>query len=186
MREKLSGQRITLERPAPDMQTAQTVYAAIDNSRDVFALWLDFVRNTRKPEDTLNFLKEADKGWKTGEQFVYAVYHRGTFAGLISAINISRPHKRAEIGYWQDVASSGRGLMTEAVSVLEKELFADGFNRIVIQTDVLNVRSAAVARRCGYVHEGVLRQERYSETRGRFRDTNVFSKLRSDLKDGEK
>jgi len=65
--------------------------------------------------------------------------------------------------------------------LIEKELFENGFNRIVIHTDALNVKSANVAKRLGYVHEGVLRQDRYSETRKCFRDTNVFSKLKSDL-----
>ena len=184
MKEKLTGQRITLERPAPDMQTAQAVYSAIDGSRDVFAPWLDFVRYTEKAEDTLHFLQAVNQNWNNGTEYVYAIYHQGTFIGLISAINISRQHKRAEIGYWLDAAFSGKGFMTEAVSVLEKELFEDDFNRIIIQTDVLNIKSANVACRCGYVHEGVLRQERYSEIQGRFRDTNVFSKLKFDLKEG--
>ena len=171
-----------LERPAPDMPTAQILYSSIEKSRSVLAQWLDWTKTTRSAGDTLRFLEDAKQGEKNGDQFVYAIYRQKTFIGLISAMNISMQHKQAEIGYWLDIGFSGRGFMTEAVSLLEKELFDNGFNRIIIYTDVLNTKSADVARRCGFVHEGVLRQERYSEIQGRFRDINVFSKLKSDLK----
>lgn len=68
--------------------------------------------------------------------------------------------------------------MQEAVSLLEKEFFEQGINRIVIKTDILNVKSANVAQRCGYILEGVLRQESFSKNEQRYRDINVFSKLR--------
>ena len=70
--------------------------------------------------------------------------------------------------------------MHEAVSLIETELFDNDFNRLVIHTDVLNLKSANVAQKMGYVHEGILRQEIYSEPNNRYRDINVFSKLKSD------
>lgn len=182
LKETLTGKRITLRRPVPDTRTAQTVFSAMDKSRKAFSPWLDWVKDTKSSEDTFHFLEAVDQDWNNGTSFVYAIYRQETFVGLISAINVSLKNRRAEIGYWLDVDFSGQGFMSEAVLLLETELFSNGFNRIVIHTDVLNTKSANVARRCGYVHEGVLRQERYSERQGRFRDTNVFSKLKADLK----
>ena len=75
---------------------------------------------------------------------------------------------------------TGNGYMTEAVRMIEKELFDNNFNRIVIYTDVLNVRSAKIPRTLGYKLDGILRQDIYSEPNNRFRDRNVFSKLKSD------
>ena len=186
LKEKISGLRINLERPRPNQNMAETVFAAVDKNRKMFSLWLDWIKDTKSAKDSLHFLEAADQDWNDQKQFVYAICHQGAFIGLISVINISRQHKRAEIGYWLDTDFSGRGFMEEAVFMLEKELFENGFNRITVQTDVLNTKSAAVAKRCGYVLEGVLRQERYSEIQGRFRDTNVFSKLKSDLKEEKK
>ena len=182
MKEIISGQRITLKRLVPDMQTAQVMFASIDKCRDAFSPWLDWIENTNSTEDTMRFLEDVNQDWNDQKQFVYAIYHQEIFIGLISAINVSWKNKRAEIGYWLDTDYTGNGFMAEAVSLIEKELFANDFNRIVIHTDVLNTKSANVAKRLGYVHEGVLRQELYSETQGRFRDKNVFSKLRGDLK----
>jgi RimJ/RimL family protein N-acetyltransferase len=72
--------------------------------------------------------------------------------------------------------------MSEAIALIEKELFDNGFNRIVIHTDALNQRSANVALKAGYQFEGILRQNIYSVACERYRDQNVFSKLKSDLK----
>ena len=182
MRENISGKRIKLKRPVFNIENAKVIYSVINRCRDVFSPWLDWANGTNSADDTLKFLEKADDDWKNNTQFVYEIHVGEKFAGLISAINIVRQHKRAEIGYWLGTENTGKGFMAEAVSLLEKELFADGFNRIVIQTDVLNAKSAGVAKRCGYILEGVLRQERYSERLGRFRDTNVFSKLKADLK----
>lgn len=71
--------------------------------------------------------------------------------------------------------------MGEALALIEEELFVNDFNRIVIHTDVLNYHSANVAIKAGYKLEGVLRQNIYSEPNKRYRDQNVFSKLKSDL-----
>ena len=98
--------------------------------------------------------------------------------GMISALNINENAKSMEIGYWISSRFCGKGYMQEAVSLLEKEFFEQGINRIVIKTDILNVKSANVAQRCGYILEGVLRQESFSKNEQRYRDINVFSKLR--------
>ena len=129
-------------------------------------------------DEEMNF---NDSDWNENKQFVYAVYFQEVFIGLISVLNVAWKHKRAEIGYWLDSDYTGKGLMSEAVSLIEKELFANDFNRIVIHTDVLNTKSAKIPQRLGYVHEGILRQEVYSEPNNRFRDSNVFSKLKSDI-----
>ena len=128
-----------------------------------------------------DFLKTVDSDWNENKQFVYAVYFQEVFIGLISVLNVAWKHKRAEIGYWLDSDYTGKGLMSDAVSLIEKELFANDFNRIVIHTDVLNTKSAKIPQRLGYVHEVILRQEVYSEPNNRFRDLNVFSKLKSDI-----
>ena len=58
--------------------------------------------------------------------------------------------------------------MSEALPLIEEELFTNDFNRIVIHTDVLNYRSANVAIKAGYKLEGILRQNVYSEPNERY------------------
>ena len=182
MREKISGQRIELRRPIFNRETAEKIYAVIDRCREDFLPWLGWVKGTNSPDDILKFLEMTDNAWKNNTQFVYEIYHGEKFLGLISIINVVFQHHRAEIGYWLDTNFTGHGYISEALVLLEKELFTNDFNRIVIHTDVLNQRSANVAIRAGYHFEGILRQNIYSQALERYRDQNVFSKLKSDLK----
>lgn len=182
MRENILSERIALKRATFNVETAERIYATIDKCRNVFSPWLGWVEETHSPENILKFLEKVNVDWDNNAQFVYEIYIGKKFIGLISVINVAWQHKRAEIGYWLDTDYTGKGYMSEAVALIEKELFDNDFNRIVIHTDVLNQRSANVAIKAGYKFEGVLRQNIYSISQKRYRDQNIFSKLRSDLK----
>lgn len=184
LKEVILGQRIILKRPQPDIKMAEEIFCSVDKCRETFLPWLGWVKYTNSPNDSLEFLQIVDKDWIDNKQFVYAIYFDSVFVGLISILNVAWQHKRAEIGYWLDTDYTGKGVMSEAVGLIEEELFSNDFNRIVIHTDVLNVKSAKIPQRLGYICEGILRQEIYSEPNNRFRDLKVFSKLKSDLKSG--
>ncbi|MEE1029822.1 MAG: GNAT family protein, partial [Alphaproteobacteria bacterium] len=78
--------------------------------------------------------------------------------------------------YWLAHGFNGRGIMTRALNKLTEMGFADmGLKRIQLTIDAQNVPSAAVALRCGYVCEGVLRK--YFVLRGVSRDMKMFSKI---------
>lgn len=179
MEETLFGERIKLCRPRCDLDMAGTIFNVVNKCIVVFSRWLEWTKDYLK-DDAFNFLKAADANWNDNKEFVYAMYLEDTFIGVISILNVSLLHKRAEIGYWQDTDYTGNGCMTEAVKLIEKELFDNGFNKIVIQTDVLNIKSAKIPQNLGYKLEGILRQDAYSEIKHCFWDRNVFSKLRKD------
>ena len=180
MKEKLIGKRIKLQRPLCNEETAKTIFSAIDRCRETFLPWLEWVKQTNSIKDSIKFLEATDNGWNDNVEFVYAIYLENKFIGLISILNVAWKYKRAEIGYWLDTDYTGNGYMTEAVKIIEKELFDNDFNRIVIHTDVLNVKSAKIPQTLGYNLDGILRQDTYSEINKRFRDRNVFSKLKSE------
>lgn len=71
----------------------------------------------------------------------------------------------------------GTAVNPECKSLLMRHCFEDcGYGRVKIQTDVLNVRSAAAIAKLGAVREGVIRRDMRRED-GTFRDTVVFSVL---------
>lgn len=181
MREEIQGQRIKLKRAACDMKVAEEMYTIVDKCRKEFLPWLDWVEETHSAKDTFKFLEMADKNWKNSDEFAYEMILDQKLIGLITVKGVSLEDKRGEIAYWLDTDYTGNGYMKEAVALLEKELFDNGFNRVVIHTDVLNKKSANVAIKSGYKFEGILRQNIYSELHHRFRDQNVFSKLKSEL-----
>lgn len=86
-----------------------------------------------------------------------------------------------EIGYQLfDVASRGKGYMTEAVTIFAKYLFAlKKINRLQLGIDPNNIPSIRVAEKCGFTSEGIARQSYYSH--GKNHDTQIFSLLRDEL-----
>jgi RimJ/RimL family protein N-acetyltransferase len=85
---------------------------------------------------------------------------------------------RFEIGYWVRHSAQGRGLVTEALQTLARFAF-DGLRarRVEVRMSSANQRSRAVAERCGFTLEGVLRQDSLS-TDGQPRDTVVYARVR--------
>lgn len=119
--------------------------------------------------------------WQQGN--VYAVCLRssgGTVVGTTTLGDFDLRNESAHIGwtaYSPDVW--GSGVNADAKRLLLGTAFTHGFERIRLQTDVLNVRSRAAIERIGAQEEGVLRHvQRRAD--GSWRDTVIYSILREE------
>jgi ribosomal-protein-serine acetyltransferase len=75
-----------------------------------------------------------------------------------------------------DGGHEGRGIVTRACRAIVSEGFSErGLHRIEIRCATGNERSAAIAKRLGFVHEGVLRDAEWLHDH--WVDLNVFSML---------
>ncbi len=84
-----------------------------------------------------------------------------------------------EIGYWVRTGYEGRGYVTEAVlGVVDFAFHELGAERLEIQCDAMNERSAAVARRAGFTLEAHQNREARNHFTGELRDTLLFALLR--------
>ena len=99
---------------------------------------------------------------------------------LVASVGLHRTDwalPATEVGYWVRTSEVGKGYATEAVSALTAwALDALGATRVALVTDELNFASRAVALRCGFRLEGVLRHAARSPD-GRLRDTCLYAKL---------
>lgn len=76
--------------------------------------------------------------------------------GLTDRLDWSVP--RFEIGYWVRASAEGQGYVTEATRAVTDFCFTTlAAERVEIRMDARNTRSTAVAERCGYIREIVLR-----------------------------
>ena len=100
--------------------------------------------------------------------------------GQIVVFKTSTNRATYEIGYaifkpkdW------GKGYMTEAVSLFVPYLFKlKKVNRIEAITLTGNKTSSKVLEKCGFTHEGILRQSLFDN--GEYSDVNMFSILRDE------
>ena len=100
--------------------------------------------------------------WITREDLLLHVYLKGTSTFVVGSglHRIDWQTGKFEIGYWVRTKYMGQGFVTEAVNGITafafKHLHA---NRVEIRCDATNIRSAAVAKRCGFLLEGILRHD---------------------------
>jgi RimJ/RimL family protein N-acetyltransferase len=100
---------------------------------------------------------EAGRREGTREAFA-AVDPAGRFLGLALAPAITLTAQEAELGYVVAPGARGQGVGTEMLRQLTRWGFDRlGALRLALQIDATNGASLEVARRCGYVREGVKR-----------------------------
>lgn len=114
-----------------------------------------------------------------GERFQWIVLADGEPAGWITLAVLSWEHGLAEIGYALSAAFEGRGVMTDALTLVLPELFLGaGIERLEARCSVGNLASQRLLERLGFEREGTLRS--YFELRGVRLDNYLYSLLRAD------
>lgn len=179
----LKGERITLKLLSATIKNAEDVFSTVDNNREHLKPWFPWEAFTKAPEDSFKFLMSVEEDNKKGKKYQYGIYLGNEYIGNVGIFDVDQDDKKAEIGYWLSSKHLRKRYMTEAVGVLEKEVFNKlGINRMQLRCDEKNKGSAGVAKKCGYKLEGKMRQDAYNKATKKFRNTLVFSKLKSELK----
>lgn len=162
---------------------AESLCAAIAESRDHLRPWLSFADAHQTVEESRDWIIHQEARWLLREHLGLSLWDVAHPACFLGGLGI-HPHNWAirhfEIGYWLRKSAAGQGYMTEAVRLLTDYAFTSlGANRIQIRCDERNTASAGVARRVGYVPEGCLRNDSRAAD-GTVRNTLVFSRIPGD------
>jgi RimJ/RimL family protein N-acetyltransferase len=107
----------------------------------------------------------------------FAIVEDGEAVGLAFAPTLDREALTAELGYVVAPHARGRGVATAALAQLTEWALAQGMLRLELVIDVANEPSKAVAARCGYEREGVLRSVHVKQ--GVRADAELWSRLAS-------
>ncbi|RKI10630.1 N-acetyltransferase [Corallococcus sp. AB030] len=181
----------TAFRPAYTVQTARTVLRcwspadaplalrAIEANLEHLRPWMEWAkRYPMSVAQQAGQLRRMRGVFDLGQDFAYGVFSRDGSEVLGGTGLHPRVGEGAlEIGYWISASHTGRGLATEMAGALTRVAFeVEGVRRVEIHCDPRNVRSSAVARRLGFVHEGTLRQ-RLVAPDGALRDTMIWTLL---------
>jgi RimJ/RimL family protein N-acetyltransferase len=155
---------------------------AIDSSLDHLREWMPWAHaEPTTLEQKVQLLRLFRGRFDLDQDAVYGIFDRGERR----AVGGTGLHPRVgdgaiEIGYWIRADETGRGFAGESTAALTRVGFEiAGFDRIEIRCDPANVRSAAIPKRLGYVHEATLRG-RLRDEHDQPRDAMVFTMFAAD------
>ncbi|CAN5643113.1 hypothetical protein BH20ACT23_BH20ACT23_10740 [soil metagenome] len=158
---------------------ADALAAALDDPE--VSLWIPVIPYPYRLEDALAFFDLVDGESDAGRMVAGAIVDAsdGRLLGGIGLSSISRLNASAEVGYWVAAGERGRGVATRATALLVEWGFEElELDRIGLLADVDNVGSRRVARKLGFVEEGVARSHLMTR-RGR-RDSVMYARLSGD------
>jgi ribosomal-protein-serine acetyltransferase len=136
---------------------ASALFSAAERNLERLRPWLEWAVVGYSLQDMRRFvdLKQAENS--SGDALTAGIWSRGTLCGAIELHRINWRHRSSSIGYWVDCGFEGKGIVTRACQAIVSEAFTGfGLHRIEIRCATGNHRSAAVAKRLGFVQEAVL------------------------------
>jgi len=163
----------------PSFEFSEPMYDVIEDSRAEFSLFLPWVTKSLTKTALVNNTEEAIKNYEefTGE-FWFNLIEKETdsFIGAVGFIVRDNSVPFFEIGYWLKTSKTGAGYVSEAVGLVERYAFVEKeAKRLEIKMASSNVKSQAVAKRCGYNLEAHLANARRLPS-GELDSTVIFAK----------
>jgi ribosomal-protein-serine acetyltransferase len=181
-KEILESDRLVLKLLEPTFENSKLLYDKIlANKEHFYFLPLLYNMDTKTPEFEYDFLKSAEQDRKQQKQYVYHIFIDNELAGTIDIHDIDIIHQKGDIGYWVLPKFEKQGIITEALKLIEEEVFTeDGLNRLSISAATKNIKSNNVAIKNNYHLDGCMRDYFSHGDRG-FIDMNIYSKLRKEF-----
>jgi ribosomal-protein-serine acetyltransferase len=158
---------------------AEFLFRAVTQNRQHLEPWFPWVAGYDRVEAPRQFIRQNLQQLADNAGFNAGIFVGDDLAGVAGFHRINWLNRDVEMGYWISEKFQGRGLVTDAVRCLITHAFREWrLNRIQIRCATSNTRSAAVARRLGFVQEGIQRQALL--LRGVFHDALIFGLLAQD------
>lgn len=163
-------------------QDAPFLKTAVDENIEHLLPWMPWAKSEpTELQVKVDLLRRSRGRFDLGEDFGYGIFNRQETLVLGGTGLHTRLGKEArEIGYWLHKDHTHQGLATEVAAALTKVAFeVDKVTRVEIHCDPRNVRSAAIPRKLGYIHEATL-HNRVGDTQGALRDSMIWTLFAED------
>lgn len=177
--DSFESERLLLRSPRPG--DGETVHACVLDAQEYLRPWMPWAVEIPSEEGYEAFVRRRHIEFQERKELQLLIFLKetGEMIGSTGMHNLDWNVPRFEIGYWIHPDHAGQGYVTEAVEAITDFAFDQlKAERLEIRCDEENVRSAAVARRAGYVHEATLQREARHHLTNEFRNTMIFAKLR--------
>ena len=181
--ESFESERLTIR--SPRFGDGAELYSAVAETMDSLRQWMPWALMPQNAEVLEEYARRTHVQYLARENFGLLLWLKGTQTVVggsgLNLLDWSVP--MFEIGYWCRKRFERQGYITEAVHAITRFGFESlNAERIIIRCDANNARSAAVARRAGYMLEGVMRHDSRTVDTNELRDTQQFAMLRSEHK----
>lgn len=161
---------------------APLLSAAIEASLEHLRPWMPWIKDEPKGlEDRIHWLRHHRGEFDLGQDFYYGVFNLDETRVLgACGLHTGIGKEVREIGYWIHAGHTNQGLGAELTAALTKVAFeVDEVHRVEIHCDPNNLRSAAIPRKLGFLHEATLRQRKPTTSNERS-DSMIWSLLASE------
>ncbi len=139
------------------------LYRAVRASQAELARFLPWAARTYTRASAAIFVKESIQSWREARAYDFAIRRpdiRGRHIGNVSIWHVSRTFRSGEIGYWIRTEETGLGIATEVTRAALQIGFEElNMHRLILRIALGNSPSERIARKLGFVREGVLREE---------------------------
>ena len=155
--------RVTI-RP-PTLRDRPAFIAAVRRSRRLLGRW---VAPPSKPKEFVAYVKRSTS--ETHRGFLVIEKTTSALVGTVNLNSLIRGNlQSAFMGYYGFSPHEKKGLMQEGIELVLQHAFRIlKLHRVEANIQPKNIRSIAVARKCGFIREGFSR--RYLKVRGRWQD----------------
>lgn len=176
----IETERLTLRPYTRD--DAERLGVAVRESHEHLQPWMPWSRADQSTDDSLVVIAGMIASWAKRSDLPVGIFLSDT-GELLGGAGLHRMNwsvRTFEIGYWIHPAHEGKGYVTETSAALTRYSFETlRAQRVEIRLDADNVRSKAIPKRLGFVHEGTLRQDERA-TSGELRNTDIFALIAAD------
>lgn len=151
-----------LLRPYQEADAAAFYQLIRDNEARLAPAFPGRIRLTQSLDECRRLLLQFRSDWLLGQVYAFGIWEKASqaYIGDISLKNFDRSVPKAEIGYYLAQQAEGRGYGTQMLRSLVRFAFEDlNLNKVFLRSATDNPRSYALAERCGFRREGLMRQD---------------------------
>ncbi|MEE1944822.1 GNAT family protein [Pedobacter sp. KR3-3] len=130
-------------------------------------------------KEQLKFFADLEKNG-TGIWWAICSLHDGTFYGGAGFNNLSKAHRKAEIGFWLLQDAWHKGMIQEVVPLIFTYGFSNlNLHRIEAFVESENTACKNTMRQLNFIHEGTMRDCEIKN--GELISLDIYSKLKTDI-----
>lgn len=179
----LNGTTIYLKKINASFEEAKKLFTLIDTNRKHLNSWIYLYGTTpfSSPENIFKFLLTLQQEWQQQDSFNYGIYLTNeTLIGMISAEICPPQNAGIKFKFWIDKEYARTGKISEALTLLEKEFFFLGIERLSICCETDNYKTRNLALKSGYKCEGIARHGYWNLQSKNFGDLAIYSKIKGE------